>query len=577
MAYDLYDETRGQGHDWVFAGLPLVTREGQEPQSGFWFVTYADGFDLGSAQALSVVRESLLLDGDDEVIDRFGNRTITWTTAVCGRTMADVIAGERVLAQRLMVPTTLVFTPPGSGAKTLFDVRTSWMDPVPNDLAWIAAGVKYQAYALTIKAGPWGYAETVTTETFASGSTVVTVVDNCAANTNWPGTTATTYLSQSAVRLGPVTASQSQSGWNFWSYGSTPHWDPVYSSNPAGGTLRFTGTVPAGNFMYLDLAVAMSGYTGTVIPPFLTGVGPPLASQLQADGYMRYFWARKAGPLSFEVAAVNLSAGDTATFYADEFGTATVLPSTSLFLLSTKGSVRVRAQLRVSHPSVGSSSLGKVMVYADPSMMTHGWQPDDDSTWVNAPDGSYWVWVQPDDYVAGDSFSIVIDDQLAVTQAEETVLSGATNPPWLPMGPFFFGGRRTRRLGAVSGLSDTLNLRKNGDLGWDAPTRLFREHDDASLIYVEPMPAGANGQVLFVDPPTLDQPLPGMFAGDASSLTSISLTKPTTFGGRPPLRSWGWPLLLPPLTALWVKSTATTTPNVAVVHRPPFHTFAAEN
>lgn len=543
-------------HEWTLSGLQLVTPE--PPSTGYWFETWAEGVDLGSPQGVRVVRDSLVQDGDDVYIPRWGNRQVQFTVAICGHTNADIAEGERVLAPLIGGRGTLKWTPPESGDSTLFEVQASSMQVVFDDLRWVT-GPKYQAYQLTLDCRPWAYAETQVTEVFTPGAATYTVVNNASSAASWPGMSTATYLGQSVVRL--------------------QHTLPLTA--PFGDNIDFTGTVPAGNYMYLDMAFEYSGYAGQQRVPFLGGVGYPLGALQTASGlaagFTRYFWARKAGPLSFRVEALNMNAGDVATWNVNEFGMSNVLPTGSLFVLSMLGSVPVKAQLQISHPS-SSASLGDIMVYADPTMMTHGWVPDNDDTWANAPDGSYWLWVRPTTYLAGDRFSIVIDDQLAVTVTEQ---SSGSSTPWMPMGPFVFGGKRSRRLGSVSGLSDGLNLARVSagvTTNQSVSARLIREDDEeACLLYVHSMPTLSEGNTLFVEPPTLDQPLPNVFAGDLAGFGSVSLNKPTTFGGKPPLKSWAWPTLNPPQTPLWVSSSGTTVPKVTVVHRPAFHTFAAES
>lgn len=556
-------------HEWVLSGLRLTAPE-TRPKSGYWFTTSAAGLDLGSPEASNSVRETLALDGDDVVTDRWGNRVIPFTIAICGYTAQDIANGERALSPLIGVPGTLEFLPPESGPRTLYRVRTSTLKASFADLPFLD-DVKHLAYDVSLNCLPWAYPETSITETFTPGTTTITVIDACTANTNWPGTTAVTFLTQSAVRLGPVTAV---------SQGYLPH-DPRLPSEGwvtgygVSTTLTYSnGTSPSsGNYMYIDFAGTVSGL-GSVFAPYLIGPSgeiAPVASQLQADGYMRYFWVRQSGPLTFRLRAFGMAAGDTANFYVDELGTATVIPSGSLFSLSTKGSVRTEARLRVSHPS--TNGIGETLIYADPTMLELGWAPNQwSSSGTTAPDGTYWIYVQPvTAYVIGDVFSLTVAGQTVTTRVEHS----NTDSHWIPMGPFQLGGRKSRQLGTVTGITNSsglpqVALLKNGSgTGYTSiDARLIRESEDTALIHAWLTTATAY-QSFFIEPASIDIPRPGMFAGtNTSGSTAVSVLSL--------IKSWGWPQLIPPTTALWIQCANTASPSVSVTHRPPFHTLAAE-
>lgn len=548
-------------YEWILSGLDL-TEPDEIPKSGYWFKHYGDDWDFGEPAAINSTRETLALDGDDEVTDRYGNREVSFTVAICGYTSGDIHDGERVLAQRIGVPGVLEYLPPESGPRSLYRVRTSKMTPLFDDLDLVM--YKYVAYRVTLRCLPFAYPETTITETFTPGTATITVVDACTANTNWPGTTAVTFLSQSAVRKGPVAAV---------STGGHPTGSGLYGGQYGVATyVDFTGTVGANNYMYIDFASALSGF-GQTLPPTLVVAGKQitaLASQLQADGYMRYFYTRTAGPLKFYFQAYGMASGDTANFYVDEFGTANVLPSGSLLALTTKGSVRCEANLRVSHPSTGG--LGETLIYADPTMLTHGWNPNVFTSIASAPDGTYWIYAQPTaSYNIGDVFSLTVAGQTVTTRTEHT----HTGAPWIPFGPFQLGGNKSRRLGTVTGIASSsglpvVALLKNGvGTGYTAvAARLFRQSEDSALVHAR-LSTSAPNQSFWIEPASIDVPEPGMFTGTTSTgsdaTSALSLVK-----------SWAFPRLIPPTTALYVQCDNTASPSVTVTHRPPFHTLAAE-
>lgn len=554
-------------YEWVLSGLHL-TEPDDLPASGFWFKHYGEGWDFGEPSASNRVRPTLALDGDDVVTERWGNREIVFTVAICARSIEDIHDGERELAQRIGVPGVLEYLPPESGPRTLYRVRTSSMAALFDDLDLIQAGVKYVAYRVTLNCEPWAYPETVITETFTPGTPTITVGDACTANTNWPGATAVTHLGQSAVRTGPVTATP-VSGTGH--YSSNGQWYGVQYG--AAAQQQFTGTVAAANYMYIDFVGALSGL-GDVAPPYLLSGGQqvaPLASQLQSDGFTRYFWARLPGPLTFYFQAFGMASGDTASFYVDEFGTSTSIPSGGLLTLTTLGSVRTEARLQVTRTG-SSSGLGETLVYADPSMLSHGWQPDLYASLASAPDGTYYVYAQPTTaYAVGDVFSLTVASQTVTTRAEHD----NTSQHWIPFGPFQLGGNKSRRLGTISGITNSgtdprVALLKNGSgTGYTSVSaRLIREDEDAALVHAW-LGSGAAHNSLFIEPASIDVPEPGIFAGAAT--TGVGATSVLSL-----VKTWGWPRLVPPTTALWIQSGLATGLSVTVTHRPPFHTLSAE-
>jgi hypothetical protein len=566
---------------WKLAGLPLVTDPDQRPTSGWWLETYADGFDLGAAEGVVSVRESLLLDGDDESIDHWGNREMQWTTAVCGYSWDDLAEGAKALRMRLGGPADLVLTPPESGASTLFDVRTSQWRPIVNDLDWIKKGTKYHAYALSVRTAPWGYGLEKVTETFTTGAGTVTTVDDGTSATNWPGMSVDSYLGTTTVALGLIAATGSGQKVNSgYAYGfggpttGTTSWE-------CRGTIQYSAAIPAVAYVWVDLAVEGAG-SGLVMPGFMTGVqlsmagtdtGSPVAMQAApVAGYTRYFW-RRPNTTGFRITASAAAfEGQSGTFHVDGYGTSTTLPSGSLLGLSMKGSVPVQGQLQIAHPTPTSASLGDVFVYADPTMLDNGWIPDDGTTFPYAPEGTYWLWVQANaaSYSSGEVFGVTVGGITKTTRTEWAGSATPSNGRWFPIGPFDLGVNRSRVLGTVSGLNDEVTLTRNGTpLGSLSPARLIREDEDATLIHVRDLTvaSGVEKSHLFIDPPSFDQPRPGFYAGEAadgSDAVSVAAT----------VDSQSYPVLVPGATALWVQVKNTTTPTVTAVHRPAYDPFA---
>lgn len=529
----------------ILTGLSLAGDRANRPKSGFWIELLGDDIDFGTP-------------GED------GTRQVGFTAVVCGYTTDDLRDGERVLAQvaHTDTPGRLEWLPAESGPRTLYWVKSSRMVAQFNDLS-AQRSVKELACRVTLTCDRYAYPETIITETFTPGTTTITVTDACSANTNWPGTTAVTYLGESAVRLGPITAA---AGSSFiydlpgWRYGT------ISTGYIAAGTFTFNGSVSTStNYMFVDFAFTSTAPTAQADAPQIVGVTGPIAQQPTPSkpGYTRYFYPRKAGALQIKVYAQNLNAGDTATFYTEGIGASTSLPSGSVFVLNTKAAVTSKANLRINRSSNG---LGETIVYADPSMLTHGWDPATGASWANAPEGDYWVYIELSSFSAGDVFSMTIGG-ISATNRMDASSGGETR--WMPFGPFHFSGKKSRRLGTVSGLGSTTLFKNGVSQGSVTTMRLFRKHPDAVLNHAWLDTASA-GNTVFIEPESIDAEHPGVFAG-----TDTTGSDATTVAW-PSLRAWGEVPLIPPTTALFVQCDATTTPVVVVNHRPPGHTFAAE-
>jgi hypothetical protein len=569
-------------HQWSWSGLDLTTAD--QPNSGFWFQTFADGFDLGQPEGVRVVRESLLLDGDDSTIERWGNRTVTFQVAVYGYSNADLNDGERELAYRVGGTSVLAWVPPQSGAESWYLVRTSSMKLSTGgglDLQWVQPGVRYQVYTVTADCAPFAMSPDLVEENFTPGSASTSVINNASSATNWPGMTTTTHLGEAAVQTALLTATAGSAagvasgGSGGWVWSAAASSAPPVSPS-VGTTIQFNGAIGAVNFVYVDLAFTVSGYSGTLGSVFMRGTqsGVPAAQQLLANGYTRYFWTKPLGSTVFlDVSLVNMNAGDTGRFFVNEIGSSNLIPAGSMFGVSTIGSVRMPARLRIGHPTNGQG-VGETFIYSDASMMSYGWNPGNQTTYQYAPEGSYYVYVQPDvaPYAVGTTFSLTLNGQTKTTRSEWAGVATPANGRWFPIGPFHLGGNLSRRLGTVTGISGgtspAVSLDVNGVSDPGNPARLFRVSEDSELFHVRATTTGSD-QYVFIDPASFDTPKPGVFSGaSASGAGATSLLSLTD--------SWSFPTILPPLTVFWLQCGNTTSPSLRAIHRPLFHTMAAK-
>jgi len=93
------------------------------------FTALSDGFDLGNPDPVVAVVDSLLRDGDEEEIERYGNREIQIPVMIEGDTSIALAKNEAELQAELGHANTLTWIPPdGWGEPTVFEITTSWMD-----------------------------------------------------------------------------------------------------------------------------------------------------------------------------------------------------------------------------------------------------------------------------------------------------------------------------------------------------------------------------------------------------------------------------------------------------------------
>lgn len=559
-------------HEWNLSGLPLTTPE--PPNSGFWFETYATGVDLGEPEAQIVERRSLRALGADEVIAGFGNRSQTFVTAICGHTPEDIHDGERALSMVLGGPGVLEWLPPRSGPKTWYHVQTSTMKMAFDDLQWLK-NVIHQPYAFSLRSGPEAFSEYEVEEIFAPASSSTTSVSDGSSAGSWPGLTAGTYLSQSVVTTPWLTPSGFGSRFFMGSYLD----EPVGTQGSALAVLTYSPTLVTSNpFLFTEIALESEGAgMGT---PRLVGSSPqtPVAIVPQTNGFTRYYFAMPVSKkVRLEVPIIGGSAS-RGRIHLNQLSTATAVPGSSLFVVRTQGAISVPARLQMY------GATGENLLAADPSFLTHGWSPSIGSTWANAPEGTYYLYIYPSGaYSANDVFSVYLTGQprSARTRVKWASIDDG-GPRWFPIGPFYFGGKRSQRIGTVAGgiapddgltygtsLGTSMDLRRNGTTAACA-VRLIREAPETKLLHVR-----SSNVRLYVDPATFDQPRPGVFTTTAIDTDGVLATTllPTT-------DSWAWPEIGPPITALWYQNTLSGTHSMptgfemSVKHRPAGHTLA---
>lgn len=477
----------------VGSSLDLVGADGYGDT--FWFSTLADGFNLGSPEASRVILSSLLRDGDDERIDRYGNRTITFDVQVQGSSIYDVGLGERALSLLVGKRTLLRWTPPGGmGSETRFVVLTSEMSPIPDDLAELRDSPS-RTWRLTLTCEPHGTSAEMTSQTFAPSTVEPTVQDNASTLARWSvvagqGTLSTsTYGDGTSVRNQVIVTPGGLNGFGI-----------TYTAPSA----------PAASFIGIDVA----GSSGVTIGPAVQPVSIEPGAQ-----YTRY-WFDNPGAASVAFTLLYDAAGQSGPnyphyFYVGGLYSSATLNSRGLIVTDIEGSVRTEGTLTLTR----ASGMAWVTAYVDPAMLSHGYSPSTVATWPFAPAGRYMLAVKhAQTAVATGKIEATVTDESGLVQTASTVSRGATNA-FRPIGEFLLGSKRNGLLGAL-----TIVVKREGTTVPSPTLRLFRLGDDTSLTMFEP---SADVSEVALEAPSLDNPVGALWAdGFAATDKPVALETP---------------------------------------------------
>lgn len=499
--------------------LDLVNADGH--RAAFWFRTLAGGFDLGTPEAVKVIVESLMRDGDDSRISRHGNRSVTFQVQICGADLAAVAEGEAALWRVLSGRAEVTWTPPdGFGEPTVFEVLNAALSHRVDDVAEVRVGVKRRLYEVTLECAPWGRSVDQETVVFSTAVATPAVVDDCTSTGSWAldagGTmTTTTYSGESALALVEATM------------------------------LRWAGAMPSANYVALDVVAGRTVelVAGTTLPPLL--------SQPLFNGYVRHWFnTPSSGSLRFRITGAS-------TAYVATLVASSTLPG--VLAADVAGSVRTAGSLVLSRSGTSSDrKLQWVQVYADP-MLAGGFIPSTAASWQYGWEGTYVAY----EALAlgaggeGDVVSVTLDGQ-TVQSRLDALTAGL---PWRPIGELQLGGYKSglaRAAGATSGAT----VKVNGSTV-TTDVRLFRKHEDASLTYLAP------GLVNTVEiaTPSLDLPQGGIYGDD------VALTGPAT------APSPEWPLIPAGRMLIWLDAYNVTSSRVVdaeLTYYPRWHTYAAK-
>ena len=525
-------------HRLDFAGLDLVNADGG---GSFWFETLANGFALGSPQAVKFIVASLMRDGSLSRIDRYDNRTITFTVQICGPDLGALADGEAALSLVVVgaARQQLAWTPPdGFGYPTVFEVLNATMDPQADDLAEIRPGIKRRTYALTLECEPFGHSLDLATQTLTPSAVAPTVVDDCSTTADWskvdPGA------------IGSISATTVS--------GETVVTFPL--NNPSTATpfdVAWSGTKPVTTYVVIDVRQGTGSTPGQINGFMLDASGnpvPPAVTEtvvLSSRNYRRLYFTNPGGtaPYKFRFTTSDPSstAAITSLSSADTIGIAGVMA------VDTLGSVRSVGSVTCSRPGTPITSL---FLYADPSLIA-GFSPNAQAAWGNGRDGTY-VLYAANTYVAGDVVSVSFTDSegRVVSTLPTRIDTEVAAMSWQPLGQVHLGGFQSGLIGA-----QTLAVTKNGAAATTPDLRLFRLADDTTLTVLD----GISGETVTVQAPSVDYPVGGIWA-DGVSVAPV----------------WpGFPTVAVPSTALFAEANdSDTSPMTSTLtYFPRSHTYSA--
>lgn len=172
-------------HALTFGALNLIGTKAEYDTLGYAFEALGDDADWGNPVPIEVAVQSWLQDGANISIERHENRELFIRIKIRAASHDYLAIGEQVLVGECGKPNLIVWTPPdGDAAPCVFEVATSTLDQVTDDMADLRTEA---VYGLKVKAFPFVRALTATTVSIPAptGTQTVTSVDNGTSATGW--------------------------------------------------------------------------------------------------------------------------------------------------------------------------------------------------------------------------------------------------------------------------------------------------------------------------------------------------------------------------------------------------------
>lgn len=492
-----------------------VTLDEPDPQNGsWWFETVINGFDLGTAEAAIKIATSLMRDGDDERIDRYGNRVLTFTVLVKARNSDLLARGGRELALATGRRAILSWTPPdGYGATTDFIVVTSTLKPIfdgGNEMQ--SGGIKTRRFTLELRCKPWGLAQSPVTQVLDPVAAAPTVLDACSAATlsrwsaSWPG-----YYGDEANTASVATATLSGED----HLHVTWRLDPRESGLQAvAGSLDWSLTGPSTALVGLAVRNPASGipYTGIRLVDQDSGASLGSAKYTEVVGSDTRYWFEIPGPRKLRF-VFTFPGPDTWSVDVNTLLAADAPGVGGVMSVATEGARRAEGSLVCQRPT----AMTWLVMHTDPQLATDPLAPGSGgaffprlpTSWQNAIDGTYEVYAAQT-FAAADEVKVTFTDaagRTASTLAQyiDTRIAGYA---WQPLGAVRLGGFRNGRIGP-----QTVQVTKNGTVMGTAPELMIFRKDPACSLRIL---SGINAKKIEALAPTLDAPAGGLWADDVA-------------------------------------------------------------
>lgn len=521
-------------HRLDFGDLDLVNADKHTP---WWFETLADGFSLGSPEAVQVIEGSLMRDGSPLRVDRQENRQITFRVVICGPDLGALAQGERALAMQCAQARSLLsWTPPDQfGQTTDYVVEVATMALAFDDLREMPSGKKERAYDLTLTCLPFGRSPVPVTQTLIPTATAPTVVDACSATTNWTFSTTIGTATMTATTVTGESVLQFQDGVG----GYNPNW-----------TVYFNGTKPVTPFVGIDVAQTSPFGAPNPLGITLNGVAPVAQESvtLGSTQFVRYQFANPGGASPY---AFNIFDGGNGTyngFYIANLLSATAIGASAVMRVETFGSVRAEGSVSLTR---AGTAITWAFVYADPQLGAYS--PKLPVSWAAGRDGTYVL------YSTGLTLGQVVQYRFTDSAGRQAftaptrIDAAVAAMVWQPVGQVELGGFDTGLIGA-----QTVERSVNGGTYAAAVTntvRLFRLAQDTTLHYTQAI----STTTLTIQAPSVDFPYGGVFADGVA----VSPTSP------------GFPSIVVPSTSLMVEANSSDTLPVTstLTYYPMSHTY----
>lgn len=337
------------------------------------------GLDVGTPEVLTEALPRLLLDGEDVVGDRWGNRQITFLVRITGPDWSALSRGMALLEAEAQKPrNTLTLAIDEDQPASVYETFRATVTVADGDWDFFVAkpGRKHIMVQVTCAASPFPRAETEVVGNATIGAAEsTTVIDACNALTGWTGRLRGMSLNTSTylTATGSV-QSQSESDGNFT---SVFHPDGSVTATYYGWFEKIFAAQDVSTQQYVQ--VALLGYDTLLADLTLDGKDATLVSIVYESGWKRLSFRVPAGMTSFT--DFKLATASSQTFPSSAY-----LPTRMVTLLDdvkksnqpagstgrqmllsvpVRGSARTGGSLSIQHET---DALGDVLVYTAPDL-----------------------------------------------------------------------------------------------------------------------------------------------------------------------------------------------------------------